>query len=155
MPLNPDDMQDRINRLEALVLNLVTEQNQVGGSSSSSQNPMSPIAAARNIMSPNNAQELTPSSTAEQSDAMDGGQPEESETERVTNSLGVMHVHQNKSLYIGNTHWAAVLEDVSYGLDIAGSSQCFVTGMLTLGRSMRSRTTSLSIRSNMKTRCSM
>lgn len=111
MPLNPDDMQDRINRLEALVLNLVTEQNQVGGSSS--QNPLSPVAAARNIMSPSSAQELTPSSTAEQSDVMDGGHPEESETERVTNSLGVMHVHQNKSLYIGNTHWAAVLEDVS------------------------------------------
>ena len=114
MALNPDDMQDRINRLEALVLNLVTEQAQQGGAGVQ-PSPMSPVTAARNLMNPGDTQELTPSSTTGQSDAMDGGHPEaESETERVTNSLGVMHVHQNKSLYIGNTHWAAVLEDVSF-----------------------------------------
>jgi len=38
---------------------------------------------------------------------------EESETEQVTKSFGVMKMDNNKSFYISDAHWAAVLNDVS------------------------------------------
>lgn len=37
---------------------------------------------------------------------------EESETDQVVQSLGVMRVDNNKSLYYGDAHWAAILSDV-------------------------------------------
>lgn len=39
--------------------------------------------------------------------------PEESDTEQVTKSFGIMKVDNNKSYYISDAHWASVLNDVS------------------------------------------
>lgn len=38
---------------------------------------------------------------------------EESDTEAVTKSFGIMKVDNNKSMYISEAHWASVLNDVS------------------------------------------
>ena len=38
---------------------------------------------------------------------------DESETDQVVQSLGVMRVDNNKSMYFSDAHWAAVLSDVS------------------------------------------
>lgn len=38
---------------------------------------------------------------------------EESDTEQVTKSFGIMKVDNNKSYYISDAHWASVLNDVS------------------------------------------
>lgn len=42
------------------------------------------------------------------------GGPEESDTEQVTKSFGIMKVDNNKSYYFSEAHWASVLNDVSY-----------------------------------------
>ncbi len=55
-----------------------------------------------------------PSAGAEDDDGMDrdasGG--DESDVDRVTNSLGIMKVEANKSMYFGESHWASVLNEV-------------------------------------------
>lgn len=43
----------------------------------------------------------------------DGPNQEESETEQVTKSFGIMKVDNNKSYYISDAHWASVLSEVS------------------------------------------
>lgn len=47
------------------------------------------------------------------------GGSEESETDQVVQSLGIMKVdNANKStMYVGDAHWAAVLSDVGVGFD--------------------------------------
>lgn len=101
-------MQNRIDRLENLVLSLMTNGSQSAG----------PVAAARALsMSessgskdfslqyhPNN-EEMVKDEVEE-----DDG---ESETDRVAQSLGVLHVHSNRSMYLGEAHWGAILNDVS------------------------------------------
>ncbi|KAF7157059.1 hypothetical protein CNMCM5623_001047 [Aspergillus felis] len=39
--------------------------------------------------------------------------PEESDTEQVTKSFGIMKVDNNKSYYISDAHWASVLSDIA------------------------------------------
>lgn len=42
------------------------------------------------------------------------GEEAESETEQMAQSLGVLKVYDNsKSMYFGEAHWAAILQDVS------------------------------------------
>ncbi|KAL8698708.1 MAG: hypothetical protein Q9201_006425 [Fulgogasparrea decipioides] len=41
------------------------------------------------------------------------GEEGESETDQVAQSLGVLKVFDNKSLYFGEAHWAAILKDIS------------------------------------------
>ena len=44
----------------------------------------------------------------------DGDEQDESDTEAVTRSLGVMKVDNNKcSFYVSDAHWVSVLHDVS------------------------------------------
>ena len=47
-------------------------------------------------------------------DDEDGPPPgDDSETDQVVHSLGVMRVDNNKSMYFSDAHWAAVLGDVT------------------------------------------
>jgi len=48
--------------------------------------------------------------SANEDDGLAG--PEESDTEQVTKSFGIMKVDNNKSYYISDAHWASVLNDV-------------------------------------------
>lgn len=41
-----------------------------------------------------------------------GGEEVESETEQVSQSLGMMKVDNNKSMYFGEAHWATIMNDV-------------------------------------------
>ena len=43
----------------------------------------------------------------------DDGEEGESETEQMAKSLGVLRVDGKKSHYVGDAHWAAILNDVS------------------------------------------
>ena len=44
--------------------------------------------------------------------AQDDADADESDVDRVTNSLGILKVDANKSMYFGESHWALVLGDV-------------------------------------------
>ena len=103
----PDDMQNRIDRLEGLVLSLMTNGAQSAG----------PTAAARALSISTSSGSKGFSPQLDNADEMvkdeDGEEEGESETDRVAQSLGVLHVHSNKSMYVGEAHWAAILNDVS------------------------------------------
>jgi hypothetical protein len=108
---SPDDMQNRIDRLEGLVLSLMTNGAQSAG----------PAAAQAAI-----AQSMSSVSSDQQYDmgnmgsAMSLGAPEsiaeeeaeESEMENVTKSIGVMKVHNNQTVFASEAHWYAILGEV-------------------------------------------
>ena len=100
-------MQNRIDRLEGLVLSLMTNGSQSAG----------PAAAAAAISrSQSDSVGSLPRELGEDDDMIkeeeDG---EDSDVDGVTNSLGVLKVDpdKGKSLYIGDSHWHLVLQDVS------------------------------------------
>ncbi|KAL9616982.1 MAG: hypothetical protein Q9160_008209 [Pyrenula sp. 1 TL-2023] len=94
-------MQNRIDRLEGLVLSLMTNGQQAAGPT-----------AANALLATN----LSSSSGQSQNDGdnqmIDG--EDESETDQVAESLGVMKVFDNntKTMYYGEAHWAAVLHGI-------------------------------------------
>ena len=109
---SPDGMQSRIDRLESLVLSLMTNGDQSAG----------PAAAAR-ALSIDSSSSSVPYSQDVEIDGVNGNNiprrgdgSEESETDQVVQSLGVMKVDNNKSMYLGNTHWATILSDVKPAL---------------------------------------
>jgi hypothetical protein len=93
-------MQNRIDRLESLVLSLMTNGNQSAG-------PAAAVAALSNE-SATSGQSVRDIEVGD--DAGDG--QNDSETESVTKSFGIMKVDNNKSYYISEAHWASVLNDV-------------------------------------------
>lgn len=108
---NPGDMQNRIDRLEGLVLSLMTNGAQSAG----------PVAADRTLSMSASTGSMEYSQDVE-TDGVDhsnglmrpDGEEAESETDQVAQSLGVLKVmDNNKSMYFGDAHWAAVLHDVS------------------------------------------
>lgn len=109
---SPDDMQDRIDRLEGLVLSLMTNGAQSAG----------PVAAQRALsMSGSNSGLSYPPEVEVDGDfhgcphgqIRADGEEGESETDQVAQSLGIMKVDNNKTFYYGEAHWAAILKDVS------------------------------------------
>ena len=71
----------------------------------------------------------------------------ESETDRVAQSLGVLHVHSNKSFYVGEAHWGAILNDVCQSLR-RSSIHCLIRLRL-----QKSGTFIKSTRSSVMTNC--
>lgn len=98
-------MQNRIDRLEGLVLSLMTNGNQSAG-------PAAAMAAISANSSAGGSTGLSNDIDIDIDEDGEGG-PEESDTEQVTKSFGVMKMDNNKSYYISEAHWASVLNDVS------------------------------------------
>lgn len=95
-------MQNRIDRLEGLVLSLMTNGAQSSGP-----------AAAMAAISGDSSAGSTGLSNELDIDEDGNGMADESDTEQVTKSFGVMKMDNNKSYYISEAHWASVLNDVS------------------------------------------
>lgn len=108
---NPGDMQNRIDRLEGLVLSLMTNGAQSAG----------PAAADRTLSMSASTGSMEYPQDVEVDDLNNhngmmrpDGEEAESETDQVAQSLGVLKVmDNNKSMYFGEAHWAAILTDVS------------------------------------------
>jgi hypothetical protein len=102
-------MQNRIDRLEGLVLSLMTNGAQSAGPAAA--------AAAISRSQSDSAGSSFPLDLDREDDDMikEEDEDEESDVEGVTNSLGVLKVDadQGKSLYLGDSHWHLVLADVS------------------------------------------
>lgn len=94
-------MQNRIDRLEGLVLSLMTNGQQAPGPT-----------AANALLATNLSSSSGPDQIDGDNQMMDGD--EESETDQMTQSLGVMKVFDNntKTMYYGEAHWAAVLHGI-------------------------------------------
>lgn len=107
---SPDDMQNRIDRLEGLVLSLMTN-------GASAPGPTAAVAAVASERSGS-----TSTSTAVDDGEMEkikeeegGEEGGESDVDAVANSFGVLKVdaETEKTMYIGDSHWHLVLSDVS------------------------------------------
>jgi hypothetical protein len=102
-------MQNRIDRLEGLVLSLMTNGSQSAG----------PAAAAAAIS--RSQSDVTSSSFRHDVDPEHGENvkredgDEDSDVDGVANSLGILKVDpdKGKTLYMGDSHWHLVLADVS------------------------------------------
>ena len=107
---SPDGMQNRIDRLEGLVLSLMTNGTQSAG----------PTAATRALSTTNSSGSLeypqdvdVDGNDLENGMVKGEGEEAESETDQVSQSLGMMKVDNNRSWYVGDAHWATILSDVS------------------------------------------
>ena len=135
-------MQNRIDRLEGLVLSLMTNGAHSAG----------PTAAARalSISTSSGSKDFSPRFDRNDEEMVKDEEEEEegeSETDRVAQSLGVLHVYSNKSFYVGEAHWGAILNDVRQTV------RRFCVYCLTRFRLQKSETIIKSTRSSMKTNC--
>ena len=103
-------MQNRIDRLEGLVLSLMTNGAQSAG-------PAAAQAAISRSQSDSAGSSSLPLEIDREDDDMikEEDEGEDSEVDGVTNSFGVLKVdaEKGKSLYFGDSHWHLVLADVS------------------------------------------
>lgn len=144
--LTPSEVQNRIDRLEDLVLLLMNNNSSRNGGRSVSRSSArmtidstigSPPSSREHTTAPTTTTTTTTSSSSsppgvsqsnESSDYnhMMDNDDELSDTESVTRSFGAMKVNSDESrYYISESHWASVLNNVSQFLD-------FVAQMVTL-----------------------
>ncbi|KAH8732689.1 fungal-specific transcription factor domain-containing protein [Phaeosphaeriaceae sp. PMI808] len=109
---SPDDMQNRIDRLEGLVLSLMTNGAQSAGPAAA----QAAIAQSMSSASPDQHYDIgtmvggmngAPESIVEEEGA------EESDMETVTKSIGVMKMHNNSTVFASEAHWYAILGEIS------------------------------------------
>ena len=107
---SPDDMQNRIDRLEGLVLSLMTNGSQSAGAAAATR-ALSMSTSSGSMEYP---QDVDIDRIDDTSGVVKGeGEEAESETDRVAQSLGIMKVDNNKSMYYGDAHWATILSDIA------------------------------------------
>jgi hypothetical protein len=111
-------MQNRIDRLESLVLSLMTNGPQSAGPAAANA-----VLAGTAPVAPLTGSSISGSASSFPLDAdnemardePEGAQAEDegSEVEQVTKSIGVMKVDNNKAFYIPEAHWYSILAEIS------------------------------------------
>jgi hypothetical protein len=105
-------MQNRIDRLENLVLSLMTNGPQSAGPQAAAE-----ALAQTNITGPASSVSGSSSFPVETEDTnpddMDFGDEQDEEVARVTKNIGVLKVDGSKSMYISEAHWYSILAGVS------------------------------------------
>ena len=108
-PTTPDEMQNRIDRLEGLVLSLMST-----GNPAASQAAAAALNGARSVGSADPSQDMDQDAVGgEGVDGKSSLRDEDSEVERVSNSIGIMKVQNDRHIYASEGHWYAILSDVS------------------------------------------
>lgn len=104
----PDDMQNRIDRLENLVLSLMTNGAQAPGAGaaqaaiqSSRSNSLSTSADQRSL------------DVDEEDMIKEDVEGEDSDVNEVANGIGLIKVDNGKTFFASDAHWYAILHDVS------------------------------------------
>lgn len=133
-------MQNRIDRLEGLVLSLMTNGPNAAG-------PTAAQAALSGSISGSSAENPL-ETTAPESIKEEMGREEESDVEQVAKSIGVMKMDNNKTIFASEAHWYAILGEVR--LEFPPNK---IRARLTRCRLPRSRTISASTRSSTKSSC--
>ncbi|CAD6452487.1 dd999adc-0f6c-41d6-93ff-29144b86f953 [Sclerotinia trifoliorum] len=105
---SPDDMQNRIDRLEGLVLSLMTN-------GASSAGPAAATAAISRSHSESVGSSFPPDIEQDDDDMIKEEGDEDSDVDGVAKSLGVMKVDpdKGKTTYLGDSHWHLVLKDIA------------------------------------------
>jgi hypothetical protein len=104
---SPDDMQNRIDRLEGLVLSLMTNGAQSAG-------PAAAVAAVSRSTSASGPSPGQPQELDLEDNDMIKEEGESSEVDEVSSSFGALKVdaEKGKAMYWGDSHWHLVLADV-------------------------------------------
>lgn len=105
-------MQNRIDRLEGLVLSLMTNGAQSAGPTAAH------AAISRSTSASGPSTNQTPDDDEDEDDddmIKEEDEDQASETESVSNTFGLLKVdaEKGKSMYFGDSHWHMVLADVS------------------------------------------
>ncbi|KAF7923168.1 uncharacterized protein EAE98_007873 [Botrytis deweyae] len=105
---SPDDMQNRIDRLEGLVLSLMTN-------GASSAGPAAAAAAINRSQSDSAGSSFPPDLDQDDDDMIKEEGDGDSDVDGVADSLGIMKVDadKGKTTYIGESHWHLVLKDIA------------------------------------------
>ena len=104
-------MQNRIDRLEGLVLSLMTNGAQSAGPAAA-QRALSMSGSSSGLSYPQDVDIDGDMAGSRNGQMKADGEEGESETDQVAQSLGVMKVDNTKSMYFGEAHWATILKDV-------------------------------------------
>jgi len=102
-------MQSRLNHLESLVIGMMNDQPLRNTSSPSNSVPLSSSGASL-------VQEVQPANSQEPPSHSVASHPEFSVVQSssgMETASGQVVLGMNETAYIGATHWAAILEDVS------------------------------------------
>ncbi|KAI5796538.1 fungal-specific transcription factor domain-containing protein [Geopyxis carbonaria] len=97
---SPDEMQNRIDRLEGLVLSLMNANGTSSGDSTGDSSGGKRLDSDEGGMMEEEEEEAEEATVEE-------------EVEDVRNALGFMKVHGGKSYYRGETHWMALLSEIT------------------------------------------
>ncbi|RDI89805.1 hypothetical protein Vi05172_g404 [Venturia inaequalis] len=100
----PDEMQNRIDRLEGLVLSLMTNGSQSAGPAAAS----AAIAGAGSSMS--GSSQGFPRDVDSIQEEPEGN---ESEVDQVTKSIGIMKVDSGRNIFASEAHWYSILAEIS------------------------------------------
>lgn len=112
---SPDEMQNRIDRLENLVLSLMTN----GGSGTGAGGPTAGPAAAAAALSASRSPTSMATGLSNELDAQDQDMDAkddnevDSEVEQMSRSIGVMKVQNDRQFFASEAHWWAILSDIA------------------------------------------
>ncbi|KAK4560808.1 hypothetical protein LTR86_005388 [Recurvomyces mirabilis] len=108
----PDDMQNRIDRLEGLVLSLMTNGASQPGSAAAAQ---AAIQTSRsNSLSTGSDLRLDPEGSDMIREEPDQIQEEgDSEVEQVSKQIGIMKMDNGRAVFASDAHWYAILGEIS------------------------------------------
>lgn len=115
-------MQNRIDRLEGLVLSLMTN-------GASSAGPAAAAAAINHSQSDSTRSSFPLELDQDDDDMIKEEGDEDSDVDGVANSLGIMKVDpdKGKTTYLGDSHWHLVLADVCYSFYFLHQCIIFIT----------------------------
>ncbi|KAI9719133.1 MAG: hypothetical protein M1828_006315 [Chrysothrix sp. TS-e1954] len=94
-------MQDRIDRLESLVLSLVTN-----GSSNTPATANAALSGRHSVAS-------TDTLPVDDDEMKESQEKDDSEVEQVSQSIGVMKVANDRQIFASDAHWFAILSDIA------------------------------------------
>ncbi|CZT22718.1 related to transcription activator protein acu-15 [Ramularia collo-cygni] len=107
----PDDMQNRIDRLEGLVLSLMTNGGSQPGATAAAQAAISgsrsdSIGVASDLRLDANGADMIPEESEERGE-------DESEVGDLSQSIGIMKMNDGKAIFASDAHWYAILGEIS------------------------------------------
>ena len=103
-------MQNRIDRLEGLVLSLMTSGSQSGGAAAA----QAAISASRsNSLSTGSDYRLDVEGTDVIQEEGQNAEGEDSEVEQVSKGIGIMKMDNGRAVFASDAHWYAILGEIS------------------------------------------
>ncbi|GAB7357265.1 hypothetical protein MBLNU459_g8238t1 [Dothideomycetes sp. NU459] len=102
----PDDMQNRIDRLENLVLSLMTNGSQTAGAAAAH-------AAISSSRSNSMATSVSIPLDENGNDSIKEVEGEDSDVENVAQGIGIMKVDNGRAIFASDAHWYAILADIA------------------------------------------